>query len=161
VEGQTQELELEDIQPQAFNIFVNWLYTQEIKDVHGKIPTKNKLCELWILADRFLIPKLQNQAMLYLGRPTTQKSISTSCAQRVYSSTAKGSPLRNFVADLLANSIVNNFREFKENSDRSWVPVELLWDAVDSIQLRLPKGTKLPTRPVDHYNVNEDLTAPR
>jgi hypothetical protein len=128
--------------------------------VHGKMPSKTKLCELWILGDRFLIPKLQNQAMSYLGNPTTQKplnAISAPCVQRIYSNTVKGSPLRIFIADLLAKSIVTDFRKFKDKTDGSWVPLELLWDTVESIALRLPEGTKLQPRPDEDYNISEDL----
>ena len=59
-EGQTQAMTLDDIDPDAFGLLVDWLYTQRV-DVDGdSLPT---LARLWIMGDLFLIPAIQNSAM--------------------------------------------------------------------------------------------------
>jgi hypothetical protein len=61
-EGQTQTMEFDDVDVTAFGILSGWLYTQNISD-SGEWPDLTTLGRLWILGDRFLIPKLQNMAM--------------------------------------------------------------------------------------------------
>lgn len=65
-EGQTQEITL-DVDEIAFGVIANWFYTQKILDTSGKVPLQSVLARVWILADRFLIPVLQNQVMDCLG----------------------------------------------------------------------------------------------
>jgi len=146
------------MQPKAFNIFINWLYTQEIKDVDGKIPVQDRLYELWILADRFLIPKLQNKAMSYIrGVKTRYGPLSAPCAGWVYLNTAKGSPLRDCVADVLVSALLNQ----KPTHDYSWASNEMLLDTFKRIRCRLPDGTKIAVRPIGEFYVNEDISDQR
>lgn len=58
-EGQTQTVELEDIIPDVFGTFADWIYTQQIK-AHI---SKSSLVLLWLLGDRFIVPQLQNRVM--------------------------------------------------------------------------------------------------
>jgi hypothetical protein len=62
IEGTSQEMTL-DVDLEAFGIIVNWMYTKDIVASNGEQPGLCTLARVWILADRFLIPKLQNQAM--------------------------------------------------------------------------------------------------
>lgn len=48
----------------AFGVVVNWLYNQKVVTSGGNELILSTLARAWILADRFLIPKLQNQIML-------------------------------------------------------------------------------------------------
>lgn len=57
-------MNLNDVHPEIFGVFVNWLYTQKIENAVDKsLLTLKDLAVLWNLADRFLIPILQNNAM--------------------------------------------------------------------------------------------------
>jgi hypothetical protein len=56
-------MEFDDVDVTAFGILSGWLYTQKIEDSEGELPDLTTLGRLWILGDRFLIPKLQNIAM--------------------------------------------------------------------------------------------------
>jgi hypothetical protein len=47
----------------TFGIFSNWLYTQKILDATKERPDLCILAQVWILADRFLIPNLQDKVM--------------------------------------------------------------------------------------------------
>lgn len=60
IEGETQVLELEDTEPRIFGIFVNWLYVQKITDEDGQLASCSDCINLWILADKILVPSLQN-----------------------------------------------------------------------------------------------------
>lgn len=61
-EGLSQEMTLEaDVK--VFGVFSNWLYTQKILDSKGDQPDLGTLAHLWILADRFLVPVLQNRVV--------------------------------------------------------------------------------------------------
>jgi hypothetical protein len=59
-EGQTQSMNLDDIDPDAFALLVDWLYTQRVESDGGDLPT---LARLWIMGGRFLMPAVQNSAM--------------------------------------------------------------------------------------------------
>ncbi len=61
-EGKNKHLELEDADADAFGIFVNWLYTPNIADNEGQLPSCEELMSLWLLADFVLVPRLQNKA---------------------------------------------------------------------------------------------------
>ena len=55
----------EDIPVDIFGLFVHWLYTQQL--CHPGLEPQNlelmELSQLWTLAGRFLVPKLQHQVM--------------------------------------------------------------------------------------------------
>jgi len=65
-EGTTQTMRLEDVETEPFELFVQWLYSQDplvdCRDLELCLVAPN-LAKLWILGQRFLIPKLQNQVM--------------------------------------------------------------------------------------------------
>ncbi|TVY89194.1 hypothetical protein LAWI1_G005964 [Lachnellula willkommii] len=63
VEGQTQEMVLEDVEAGIFGYLVNWLYTKEIIHPDDEEIQLVEFAKLWVLAGRFLIPRLQNKAM--------------------------------------------------------------------------------------------------
>lgn len=63
IEGQTQSMTITDVEQEEFGIFANWLYTQKLQNEDGQTPNLIMLAQSWILAERFLIPALQNQVM--------------------------------------------------------------------------------------------------
>jgi len=64
-EGETQTMTLEDVSPEVFNLKLEWVYSQDIKD---GIYDLMQLVQLWELGQRLLIPKLQNVAMKTLPK---------------------------------------------------------------------------------------------
>jgi hypothetical protein len=92
--------------------------------------------------------------MLCLRTSKTKGALTATCARWAHSNTAKGSPLRSLIADITATSILNDPRKFHS---ASWISQELLWEALESIHLRLPKGTKLVARPHTEFLVDEDV----
>ncbi|KAH6671105.1 hypothetical protein B0J14DRAFT_515200, partial [Halenospora varia] len=120
IEGQTQTYTLEDNTPAAFRFFVQFLYQEKMTlDYHNEDPSddldhgrygdeyflkclkqEQDLVQLWILAEKFLIPKLQDQILDHLYRlrlacgPVTRP-----ICNYVYSNTEPGSQLKKFVVD--------------------------------------------------------------
>ncbi|KAE9376554.1 hypothetical protein N431DRAFT_288501, partial [Stipitochalara longipes BDJ] len=69
-EGETQTMILEDIEPSIFGLFLCWLYSGDIaqrkvgeKEEETLNQTPVQLAKLWILAERFMMPKLQNSVI--------------------------------------------------------------------------------------------------
>jgi hypothetical protein len=67
-EGEMQKVYLEDVEPSVFGLFLIWLYSggtipqRQIGENKGDIlnQTPIQLTKLWVLANRFRMPKLQN-----------------------------------------------------------------------------------------------------
>ncbi|TVY14091.1 Kelch repeat and BTB domain-containing protein 8 [Lachnellula arida] len=66
VEGQTQEMVLDDVEAGIFGYVVNWLYTQKIIHPEESKIQLEEMAKLWVLAGRFLIPRLQNEAIRHM-----------------------------------------------------------------------------------------------
>lgn len=65
-EGTTQTMKLGDIEGHIFGLLVNWLYFQVVEELETTSLVPEVLVsygKLWILAERCLIPKLQNAIM--------------------------------------------------------------------------------------------------
>jgi BTB/POZ domain len=71
LEGETQTMTLEDVDASVFGLLVSWLYTGDIAtresrqhDNSFKLYQKPiQLAKLWILGERFLMPRLQNRVV--------------------------------------------------------------------------------------------------
>ena len=121
-EGRTQKYEMDDTKPDTFRVFVQWLYSQKLTHIHyeeyydpdiddenGQIhaakcsaETKSRI-ELWVLAEKLLVPRLQNEVMDLLG--LVSKTCTTPFEVRIsyiYQNTTDNSPLRLFVVNLIA-----------------------------------------------------------
>jgi hypothetical protein len=106
-EGESQTMDLEDIDPAVFALFVNWLYAQKVlSDQEDDQPSLPHLISLWMLADRFLVPKLQNQALIAYDR--TRVALNQRPASRtvghIYKNTSPDSLLRKYIIQILASA---------------------------------------------------------
>ncbi|TVY89195.1 Kelch-like protein, partial [Lachnellula willkommii] len=72
MEGETQAMTLEDVDPAMFGAVVNWLYTQKIEEMQqdedGHVVAIREgrlvlLGKLWMLGQRFMMPGFQNKVM--------------------------------------------------------------------------------------------------
>lgn len=128
IEGQKLSYKLENVEFEVFQLFLRWMYKQDIlyhltlKDCHlleraqpndppemtkmlkvvfKKLDSKvHGLVQLWILADRLLIPRLQNLAMKLLLEIVSMKEINKTLKGEwihIYENTTTGSPLRKLV----------------------------------------------------------------
>jgi len=67
-EGETQTMTLEDVEHSVFGLLVFWLYVgdmaqREANNEYEYSQTPTQLSKLWILAERFLMPQLQNDVV--------------------------------------------------------------------------------------------------
>jgi len=62
-EGKTQVIELEDVYPDEFNLLVTWVYERQVALKIGNSADLLVAARLWNLAERCLMPTLQNTAM--------------------------------------------------------------------------------------------------
>ncbi|KAH9215322.1 hypothetical protein DL95DRAFT_243131, partial [Leptodontidium sp. 2 PMI_412] len=63
LEGSTQTYALESINESTFALFAEWIYSQKLENSPDKKLNATDLAALWVLADMFLIPRLQNLAI--------------------------------------------------------------------------------------------------
>lgn len=152
-EGRTQKYEIEDTNPDTFRIFVQWLYSQklthihydehwelEVDDVHNIDCTKGTISriELWVLAEKLLIPQLQNEVMRLL------RLVGRTCVHPferhvnyIYQNTADNSVLRRFVVNLIAWAAPSS--EYKQYPHL--YPHEFLLDLVTVFSAAVPPRT--------------------
>jgi hypothetical protein len=62
IEGQTQTMTLDDVDDSTSGLLANWCYTQKLEHATKAIKLV-ELAEVWTLAERFFMPKLQYYAM--------------------------------------------------------------------------------------------------
>lgn len=150
LEGTTQALDLDDTNPKVFSLFVTWLYTQQIKDGGEKLKRKD-MADMWMLADKVLVPQLQNQVMkVLLSKDDLTGGFDRSAVERIYENTSEDSPLRLFTV----GSLLQRFRESgpKVAPKYEIFPRELLVSALEVIRTQAIWG--LPIQPPDeeiHY----------
>jgi len=121
-----------DASLEAFEYFAQFIYSQRVEvpsDVQASNGTDNfaTLAELWILGDRFLMPKLQNQAIKAIWELSDiTATVPTNIFHYVYENTVFGSQLRHLmisfcVLDLTVQEIGDEVDDF---------PKELLLDTL-------------------------------
>jgi len=130
-EGETQTIDLEDVHPKVFALFVQWLHAQKALDNKAAeiCPGSLILSNLWILADRLLIPTLQNEVIVayekalvaYKKRPTE------TTLDYIYKNTTPGSLLRQYITRVVATRKVGNIERY---------PKDLLVDMISFMDMK-------------------------
>ncbi|TVY73266.1 hypothetical protein LSUE1_G005765 [Lachnellula suecica] len=124
VEGQTQTYTLDDTTEGAFKLLVQWFYgkkiqlqilQEEYKRSHQVYNEKiqdiidqehDDLLRLWVLADKFSIPTLQNLVMRKLNEISEWTyHIHFVGLGYIYLNTVKGSPLRKYFVEVIAREL--------------------------------------------------------
>ncbi|KAE9381286.1 hypothetical protein N431DRAFT_490688 [Stipitochalara longipes BDJ] len=109
VEGQTQEYRVDEEDEEVIRLLVHWFYTQQLdilqtpEDSQGdksEVAGKEELClaKLWVLADKLIIPQLQNMTLDVLAklRLKSKAGIASKCLEFVCANTSKNSGLRRW-----------------------------------------------------------------
>ena len=103
-EGQTQTYHLEDTSEDAVRLLVFWLYSQNLylpleeSESWDYTRQMQALCSLWVLADKLIIPALQDAVVEKIDVERRRENLfPTSCLCYVYQNTAVGSPLRKLM----------------------------------------------------------------
>ncbi|KUJ22800.1 uncharacterized protein LY89DRAFT_728914 [Mollisia scopiformis] len=123
LEGQTQEyrLDIESIDEDVVALFVHWIYTQklDLSPVQASgaetLPTSSNkdivLVKLWVLADKLVIPSLQNKVIdeIEETRRSTRK-VAVYSLSYVCRNTSRDSPLRRlFLAQCAGHLKTSSF----------------------------------------------------
>jgi hypothetical protein len=161
-EAETQEIDLEGTDPQTFNRFLSWTYHQSLPTSDPGQNQFNTNVKLWIFADRYIVPKLQNEMMnIIIGslNGTLERSdpenIRASVTRQpnalleyIYKNTTESSRLRRVLVDYLAVA----YRGLNLEN----LPLEMIRDIFKSVQL-LPEDSGAIRRDRDYYFVNGDI----
>lgn len=118
------------------------------KEVCGtlKLAEDKTLVEVWVLADRLLMPKLQNLAIREMGRMRQQSTFwSLSACTLAYAKTQDGSALRRYLVD--SHILEKNLNKSHEKK----FPKEMLMDMVlRTLNSGLPNSIKDKLRAANH-----------
>lgn len=118
IEGQTQTYTLEDVDEDIFQLVDEWLYTQQLglevfPDFTPVTPDGRarfkfgmvKAVMLWTLADRLLLPRLQNHIMGRIFEWRQLNIVPISCLGYVYERSTPENRLRKYLVYACARSI--------------------------------------------------------
>ena len=99
MEGQTQTYTLEETTEDVFALFSRFIYTQTLEgDLGGKVKAHQagqNLWKLWVLAEKLLIPRLQNQVIDRIEATRDEFNVIYPYSVKyVWENTASDSPLR-------------------------------------------------------------------
>jgi hypothetical protein len=153
MEGQTQTYTMEDTTEGAFTLLAQWFYTQKLDgDLGGANVAGDNLARLWVLAERLLIPRLQNLAIDRID----EKRIECNCIyigalQYVWDSTAPDSPLRR----LFIHQCVWNLRSDVYRSSIDKFPKQMLAEICVLFEERTKSNAKFSRNMAD-FHVKED-----
>jgi hypothetical protein len=142
-----------DITEGVFTLLVQWFYTQKLDgDLGGVSVSGNKLARLWILAEKLLIPRLQNLAIKRLEEKRIEYSfIHIGAFQHVWDNTAQDSPLRRLIIHhCVWNLNKNTYRSSIEN-----FPKEMLAEICFLFRDNTISNAKFSINMADFY-VKED-----
>lgn len=117
-EGQQNCIEIPDAQKESFAQLVAWMYHRKFED-YGAADSITALTNLFILADRFMVPFLGN---ILINR-MHEKSLACdvvfpSLVTAAYKNTPQGSGLRKFAIDLWVKSMDEALGEWSR--DKGW-----------------------------------------
>ncbi|KAI9650255.1 hypothetical protein NHQ30_000268 [Ciborinia camelliae] len=157
IEGQTQTYRLEDVDPKVFRMLMQWVYQEKFDHAHslqrdGWIKEcggeTRKLCakedillvKLWILAEKFLIRRLQNYTMNIMFKHETRcGAMNSGCYQYLYRNTANDSMLRSFAVE---QKCWTGPKLSPSAVDSGHYPAQMLNDMVVVLQGQLPMNVK-------------------
>lgn len=163
IEGQSQSITLKELPANwMFGVIQSWMYTGSLditKDFGGspgggKISSLKSnpimLLQVWVIADRCIIPELQNDVMALMMELTY---VPVWIASSFYKNTTPESKLRKWFVERAAADKDTIFAKALQN-DRDWVHIELVVDIFKVLETR--PGLKRKDLKLDDYLVNVD-----
>jgi hypothetical protein len=141
IEGQDQNYRITDTTRGAFQLLMQWMYSRDLElkqldeawianpdNKYAADEEDHELVELWVLAEKYGIPALQNrviEAMVDIGSIT--QCIPNGTFPYVYENTAKGSPLRRLCVAMVATYFTA--KKVKEVfQDLNYYPAEFFYE---------------------------------
>jgi hypothetical protein len=154
IEAETQSIDLDDVEPEVFDIFVQWLYTSELHKHGSNLPRGDLLIKLWVLADRLMIQKLQNTAICAIEHKVMKEDlvVRTDQVKYIYENTVSGSPLRRLIVDQCSNLHHESFALRRPIED---YPKDMLFDLV-TVLLKRRSGETRSVVDLTQFFVDDD-----
>jgi hypothetical protein len=160
-EGRTQTYRLEDVPEGAVQMLVQWfnvrkLNTDQVGEKKTPVLRTLELCTLWVLADRLLIPRLQNEVVHELHAHLIRtEMVPTSSLNYLYENTLNGSPIRRLLlyhcaAGLSATNLASLCRELPKK-----MILELAVQLIKTVENGLPKAMMTEGMKMVDYEVPE------
>ncbi|KAE8446893.1 hypothetical protein EG329_011524 [Mollisiaceae sp. DMI_Dod_QoI] len=171
LEGQTQEyrLECDGINENVVRLLVHWIYTQRLEllqiqtenavestekaeaDMEFFITKNECLVKLWVLADKLLMPALQNAIIGALEASRREKSttVSAKLIGYVCENTGRDSPLRRYMVAQYAGHVHSEWLIAHDGQ----VPAEFLADMVVLYKSKIDSRTKISLQPGNNMSV--------
>ncbi|KAK0100224.1 hypothetical protein ONS95_008189 [Cadophora gregata] len=169
IEGQSQTYRLEDTSPAAFRLLMEWFYLEkltllqtspgyvlDVTDMQQEFNEDMSLAELWVLAEKFAMPVLQNkiidsmQQIVLIG-----DSIPSRTFQYIYANTAAGSALRKYAVKTCVR--YRNEGQYSENADLH--PPQMMVDIAEDyvVEFNTPEEHDEDIKPTEfHVPVGKD-----
>lgn len=165
---------MQDTTEDAVRQLIDWFYTQKLDMQHlgpegnigkGEVSSELKkaedetLVELWVLAQKLLIPRLQNATIEEMQRSRMQAGLPCTSSEWyniAYKNTEQGSALRRYLADTLTTAL---FTEEKLRVRVEKIPKERLIDIIAALRKVLSQEEREKLRPehdMERYKVPED-----
>ena len=153
----TVALELLGISPVIFGSINRYLYTGDIDSLeHDHLPLLPlySLCDIWLLADHFGMPKLMNYAIWCLIKQLDERRIYEVGAaipanlETIYERASAKSKLRQLLLDMC----VWHLQDFKPSVK---TPSQMGWDLFETMKVQMNGGNN-PLLDVGNYYVDED-----
>ncbi|KAK4895765.1 hypothetical protein LTR27_006247 [Elasticomyces elasticus] len=133
-EGIEGVVQLKDENAKVFEHFVCWIYTGKLPDQPAKGNNIDLLCELWLLADRRIVPLLMNQALEGLSEEIYRtSSMPINMMPKIYENTVAESGLRRYCIYAIGRTIPSS--DIKKITAAGW-PSEALEDFMVAMALR-------------------------
>ena len=102
-EEQTNNLIIKEHHPAVFGTLLNWIFTQRLEDLNGELPKAKTLIRLWVLADKLLVPELQNLVIDAINKRVELNGyVQDNMCSYIYENTVKGSQLRRLLVSHVA-----------------------------------------------------------
>lgn len=148
IENEMQSIAVYKINSERFGMFIHWLYRQNLDFEEETYTRHNNLAELWLLARRFNISKLQNDV---IGKIVgfSECPLWIGFALKIAYEDANGCKLLREA--LVACAVVMDLAQTLVEA----VPVQALKDIIDALQkqnVKLKAGEAIPPlRASDYY----------
>ena len=102
-EASEDKTTLEDEDPSIFRRFIAWLYTGKVLKDQETTETMSyiKICDLYILAEKRLVTRLQNTCIdAVINKHRSCNILPTLSVRRIWNNTSNKSPMRKLLVDL-------------------------------------------------------------
>jgi hypothetical protein len=148
------KVSLPDEREDLFDIFNQFVYRRVVTNETESGLSTDKLVEVWLFGDRYMIPCLQNSAMdALILKINCEKTIPTNRINEIWGKTLPSSPLRKYILERVAYKLdVTTFLA----SEHQWTREALLDLVATHINKDVTTRFTFPARAKCYFHVHQD-----